>query len=118
MTPIMYLHFTLQPSSEIGRHVPNNCNAFAYVVSGNGYFGKDGQSAEEGQMVIFAGDGEKISIKASADSENTLDALLLAGLPLKEPIAQYGLFVINTGEEIDPAIEDHRSGRMGKINSV
>jgi quercetin 2,3-dioxygenase len=116
MTPIMYLHFTLQPNSQIVQNVPNNYNAFVYVVNGKGYFGKDERSAEEGQMVVFARDGEEVSIKASGGDYHLLDVLLLAGVPLKEPIAQYGPFVMNTRKEINQAIDDYRSGKMGKIN--
>jgi redox-sensitive bicupin YhaK (pirin superfamily) len=67
-------------------------------------------------MVIFARDGEEeVSIRATADAKSTLDALLLAGVPLKEHIVQYGPFVMNTSEQIYQAIEDYRSGKIGRI---
>jgi quercetin 2,3-dioxygenase len=115
-TPIMYLHFTLQPNSEIVQYIPKDYNTFAYVVNGTGYFGKNERSAQRGQMVIFARDGEEVSIRAPANANSSLDVLLLAGVPLKEPIAQYGPFVMNTSEEIYQAVEDYRSGKMGRIN--
>lgn len=114
-TPIMYLHFMIQPNSEIVQHAPKDYNAFAYVINGIGYFGKNEQSAQRGQMVIFAKDGEEISIRAPADATSPLDVLLLAGMPLKEPIVQYGPFVMNTSEEIYQAIEDYRIGKMSRI---
>ena len=113
-TPIMYLHFILQPNGEIVQHVPKDYNAFAYVINGVGYFGKNEQSAQRGQMVIFARDGEELSIRAPADAMTSpLDVLLLAGVSLKDPIVQYGPFVMNTSEEIYQAIEDYRSGKIG-----
>jgi quercetin 2,3-dioxygenase len=115
-TPIMYLHFTLQPAGEIVQHFPKDHNIFGYVIDGAGYFGKNERLAQKGQMVIFARDGEAVSIKAPADATSPLDVLLLAGVPLKEPIAQYGPFVMNTSEEINQAIEDYRSGKMGRVN--
>jgi quercetin 2,3-dioxygenase len=115
-TPIMYLHFTLQPNSEIVQHIPNDYNAFAYVVNGTGNFGKNERSAQRGQMVIFARDGEEVSIRTPADATSPLDVLLLAGVPLNEPIAQYGPFVMSTPKEIYQSIEDYRSGKMGRIN--
>jgi quercetin 2,3-dioxygenase len=115
-TPIMYLHFTLKPNGEIVQHVPRDYNAFAYVVDGIGYFGKNEQYAQRGQMVIFDTDGEEVSIRAPASATSPLDVLLLAGVPLKEPIAQYGPFVMNTSQEIYQAIEDYRSGKMRSID--
>lgn len=47
-------------------------------------------------------------------SERTL-ALLLTGVPLREPVVQYGPFVMNTEKEIARAIEDYQAGRLGKI---
>jgi redox-sensitive bicupin YhaK (pirin superfamily) len=42
--------------------------------------------------------------------------LLIAGIPLNEPIARYGPFVMNTQAQIRQAIEDYQLGRMGAIN--
>jgi len=65
---------------------------------------------------LFANDGNKISIKVPDDATSPLDFLLIAGVPLKEPVARYGPFVMNTKEEINQAIDDYRNGRMGKID--
>jgi redox-sensitive bicupin YhaK (pirin superfamily) len=64
---------------------------------------------------LFANDGDKISMKVPDNALSPLDVLLIAGLPLKEPIVRYGPFVMNTKEEIYQALEDYRTGRMGKI---
>jgi Pirin C-terminal cupin domain len=48
-----------------------------------------------------------------ADARSRLDALLIAGLPLREPVVRYGPFVMNTKEEIVQAVEDFRGGRLG-----
>lgn len=109
-TPIMYLHFMLKPGASISQPVPRDYNVFAYVVEGEGVFG--GKVARRGQMVIFDRDGEGVSIKA--DSE--LSVLLIGGVPLNEPVARYGPFVMNTKEEVYQAIEDYGSGRMGRID--
>jgi len=67
-------------------------------------------------MVIFARDGEEeVSIRATEDEKSPLDALLLARVPLKELIVQYGPFVMNTSEQIYQAIEDYRSSKIGRI---
>lgn len=115
-TPIMYLHFTLEPGAEMAQPVPQDYNAFAYIVGGKGLFGVDEKPAQREQVVLFANDGDKVSIKSPSDAASPLDVLLIAGVPLKEPVARYGPFVMNTKDEIYQAIEDYRSGRMGKID--
>ena len=45
----------------------------------------------------------------------SLEVLLLGGLPIREPIAHYGPFVMNTREEIIQAIDDFQEGRMGVV---
>lgn len=115
-TPIMYLHYTLQPGSKIVQTVPQNYNAFAYVISGEGLFGSDKQPAHKEQIVLFEQDGDKVTIKVPDDAMSPLSVLLIAGVPLGEPVARYGPFVMNTEEEIREAILDYNSGKMGKID--
>ncbi len=68
-------------------------------------------------MVLFAQDGDEVKIQNSAGANATLEVLLIAGVPLNEPVARYGPFVMNTEGEIRQAIEDYQLGRMGAINS-
>ncbi|MBI3639528.1 MAG: pirin family protein [Thaumarchaeota archaeon] len=115
-TPIMYLHFTLQPGAKVTQTIPQNYNAFAYVVNGKGLFGDEQKPAHKEQVILFEQDGNKIAIKAPNDTESPLDVLLIAGVPLGEPVARYGPFVMNTEEEIRQAVLDYNSGKMGKID--
>ena len=79
--------------------------AFVYVISG----GLVGDAALDiGRMGVF-GEGDSLALQAGSSGANVL---VLSGRPLKEPIAQYGPFVMNTPEEIDTAIEDFRAGRL------
>jgi redox-sensitive bicupin YhaK (pirin superfamily) len=68
---------------------------------------------ERGNLVIFDRDGKEVYIQAAKDSKIPLELLLIGGIPIKEPIARYGPFVMNTQQEIYQAIEDYRSGRLG-----
>jgi quercetin 2,3-dioxygenase len=117
LTPILYLHFTLQPGGEVVSPVPENYNAFAYVISGKGLFGKDNVIGEKKNLIVFKNDGNYTSIRVPENAQSSLDLLLIAGVPLNEPIVQYGPFVMNTQEEMDNTIEDYRNGRIGKIET-
>ncbi len=116
-TPIVYLHYTIKPGGAVSQRVPGEYNAFAYIVEGEGLFGEEGERASDGQMIMFAQDGDSVRIKNAADAKTPLEVLLIAGVPLNEAVARYGPFVMNTEGEIHQAIEDYRQGRMGAINS-
>lgn len=116
-TPIIYLHLTLQPGATIVQPVPQEYNAFAYVLEGSGLFGPAQEQGDDGQMVIFAQDGADVEIANPADAQQPLDLLLIAGIPLNEPVVRYGPFVMNTEAEIRQAFDDYRTGRMGRIHA-
>ena len=61
-------------------------------------------------MGVLSNGGDGVILRASADCK----ALLIAGQPLHEPIAQYGPFVMNTREELMQAVEDYQAGRLGR----
>jgi redox-sensitive bicupin YhaK (pirin superfamily) len=115
-TPIIYLHYRLEPGGVATQQVPRDYNAFAYVVDGAGLFAAEGEHAGDGQMVMFASDGNEVRIENPANSKVALEVLLIGGVPLNEPIARYGPFVMNTEAEIHQAFADYRQGRLGAIN--
>ena len=116
-TPIIYLHYHIKPGGAATQKVPGAYNAFAYIVEGDGLFGREGERAHDGQMVMFAPDGDEVRIENPADANAALEVLLIAGVPLNEPVARYGPFVMNTEAEIHQAFEDYRLGRMGAIDA-
>jgi redox-sensitive bicupin YhaK (pirin superfamily) len=116
-TPIIYLHYKIEPGGAATQRVPLGFNAFAYIVEGEGLFGAEGERAGDGQMVLFTQDGDEVRIHNPVDAMVTLEVLLIAGVPLNEPVARYGPFVMNTETEIRQAIEDYRLGRMGEIDT-
>ena len=116
ITPIMYLHFKLEPGTSIVQSVSDEYNVFAYVTKGKGLFEQSNNSnkiIERGHLIIFAKDGKEVYIQAAKDSKDPFELLLIGGIPIREPIARYGPFVMNTQQEIYQAIEDYRSGRLG-----
>ena len=75
---------------------------------------KETQSATEGQLMLFARNGDEVCLKSGKDTP--LDLPLLAGRPFNEEIALYGPFVMNTREEILEASQDYQQGKMGMIS--
>ncbi|WP_018352133.1 pirin family protein [Longispora albida] len=117
-TPITYLHATVAPGARLDLAWPEEFNALVYVLGGRGHAGTDGRPLDEGQLAVF-GPGEAITVRA-ADSQPQAhqagwEILVLGGLPIREPVARYGPFVMNTREEIIQAFEDFQAGRMGVI---
>jgi redox-sensitive bicupin YhaK (pirin superfamily) len=118
ITPIIYLHFKLEPGARTLQSVSEEYNVFAYVIKGKGVFEQSknvNNVIEKGNLVIFDKNGKEVYIEAAKDSSDPLELLLIGGIPLREPIARYGPFVMNTQQEIYQAIEDYKSGKLGRI---
>ena len=105
-TPILYLHALMEPGMELKHPVSIDDNIMAYLISGKGEFGEneDVNTAAEGQLVLFAHDGDSISLRSTDDS--IMEMLILGGTPINEPMVRYGPFVMNTKEEILQAFHD------------
>jgi len=115
-TPIYFLHYTLQPGGATAQSIPAGHNALVYLISGEARLGAEQKPVREGQMAML-GDGDHIWLAVADEASAPADLLLLAGVPLNEPVARYGPFVMNTREEIEQAFRDYQSGRMGRIDS-
>jgi redox-sensitive bicupin YhaK (pirin superfamily) len=115
ITPIMYMHFKLESGSSIVQPIPKEYNVFAYIIKGKGIVERKNNNKiiERGNLVIFDKYGKEVYIKAVEDSKIPLELLLIGGIPIREPIARYGPFVMNTQQEIYQAIEDYRNGQLG-----
>ncbi|MDP9101273.1 MAG: pirin family protein [Actinomycetota bacterium] len=116
-TPITLAHVTVMPGAAVELPWPPGFNALAYVLSGSGSLGPGGQPARTGQLAVF-GPGGSLTLRADSAQESrspALDVLLLGGQPIREPVAQYGPFVMNTRDELRQAVEDYQAGRLGVI---
>ncbi len=119
-TPITYAHATISPGAELSVPWNPEFNALAYVLLGQGYAGAEGRPVRDHDLVVF-GPGDALAFRAADRQDGPSDALevlLLGGLPIREPIAHYGPFVMNTRDEILEAIDDFNAGRMGTIPAV
>jgi redox-sensitive bicupin YhaK (pirin superfamily) len=116
-TPIALVHATLSPGAQLVLPWPANFNALAYILAGNGTVGVEGRPVATGQLAVL-GPGDTVSF-AAADRQDrpspNLDVLVLGGLPIREPVAWHGPFVMNTDAEIIQAMEDFQAGRMGRV---
>ena len=107
-TAPLYLDLHLSAGSRFEQALPAGHNAFVYVYRGEVRIA--GQAVPLQRMALLANNAvaDGVVIEASTDAK----ALLIAGQPLGEPIAQYGPFVMNTQQELHQAISDMRSGRL------
>lgn len=105
----LYWDITLAPDTTYLPLVPDSHQAFLYLFQGDAVVGpNDGHHAEQGQMVVL-GNGNTIEIHSGTGGARLL---LIAGQPLREPVARYGPFVMNTQDEIHQAFQDYREGRF------
>ncbi|QLY30440.1 pirin family protein [Nocardia huaxiensis] len=116
-TPIAYAHASISPGGQLETLWPQQFTAMVYVISGSGTVGAERRPVRAGQLVVLGkGDSLVISSDTKQDSlTGDMEVLLLGGQPLREPVVQYGPFVMNTRQEIIDAVEDFQAGRMGRI---
>jgi redox-sensitive bicupin YhaK (pirin superfamily) len=108
LTPIVYQDWILSPGADVTVPIAADHQVLAYVFQGIADVGH--RIVRDGQLAIL-GAGEAVRLSASTNAR----LLLLAGVPLKEPVARYGPFVMNTELELVQAVRDFQSGRMGEI---
>ena len=101
-SPIFYAHVSLEPGATLDVPAPADHSAMTYALRG----------PDEGVLTVFNGDGDEIHLDAD---DEPVEVLVLTGRPLREPVARYGPFVMNTRDEVVQAFEDFQAGRMGAI---
>ena len=108
VTEPLYLDLEIPAGASFAQALPPTHNAFVYVYRGGVQVGDTPVSVQ--RMAILKNDAasDGVVLKAHAASR----ALLIAGKPLGEPIAQYGPFVMNTNDEIFQAVRDFQAGRF------
>jgi redox-sensitive bicupin YhaK (pirin superfamily) len=111
-TPITMAHATIAPGARMTVPWNPGYNALAYGLSGTGDVGSERRRFDHGQLAVF-GPGDTITLRAAAD--RSLDVLLLGGQPIREPIAAYGPFVMNSRAELQQAFDDFQHGRLGVV---
>jgi len=110
-TAPLYLDLHLPAGTRFTQSLPATHNAFIYVY--RGAVSVAGQVVPAQRMAILANDAAADGVVIEAAEEAKV--LLIAGQPLHEPITQHGPFVMNTAQEINQAINDFRTGRLGSV---
>jgi redox-sensitive bicupin YhaK (pirin superfamily) len=107
-TAPLYFDLELPAGAMFEQPIPAGHNAFVYVYEGNASIA--GKSAPA-QAALVLGAGERLSLQAGPQGARVI---LLAGKPLREPVVQYGPFVMNSREEIEQALQDYQNGVLAE----
>jgi hypothetical protein len=109
-TAPLFLDIELPAGANFETTLPAEDNAFTFVFDGDASIGEPGEakSLQRGQIGLL-GTGSSFQAKAG---DKGARLLLLAGRPLKEPVAKYGPFVMNTTAELHQAVADFQAGRF------
>jgi redox-sensitive bicupin YhaK (pirin superfamily) len=110
ITQPLYLDVHMPQGTRFEQMLPADHNAFLYVYRGEVTIGSQTVPMQRMAILANAAQADGVVIEASADAK----LILISGKPLKEPIVQYGPFVMNSKDEIYQAMSDFRDGRLGE----
>jgi redox-sensitive bicupin YhaK (pirin superfamily) len=105
-----YFDVELAPGAVFDSGLPAAHSAFLYAYEGEVLVGEERKSVARRAAGLLS-DGERLRLEGAAQGARVL---VLAGKPLREPVVQYGPFVMNTREEIEQAIADYQSGAFAR----
>jgi len=120
-TPLTIAHVTLSPGAQIEIPWPREYNALAYALAGKGTIGTEQRTFRSGQLAVLGaagGEGDTLVIRADESQESrspSLEVFVLGGVPLREPVAAHGPFVMCSRAELIEAFDDYQAGRFGQI---
>ncbi|CAB1097257.1 unnamed protein product [Ectocarpus sp. CCAP 1310/34] len=116
-TPTHYIHFKMEPGSELRQPIPTNMNGFLYILEGKAAVGSGGEEKDQIQAhntVTLTKGGSGVQVKTF---DSPADFVLVCGEPTNEPVVQHGPFVMNTRQEIQEAMLDYQSSSNGFENA-
>ena len=108
--PATMLHLKLDPGASTAVAIAPGSNSIVHAIAGSAQI--EGKRVDEHEAAIFEPSPEAIALKAG---ESGFEAMVLAAVPLREPVARYGPFVMNTVDELQQAFDDYQAGRFGEI---
>jgi redox-sensitive bicupin YhaK (pirin superfamily) len=110
-TPVNLFDLQLAAGGRAELELPEGYNTAVVLLKGSALLNGHDELDGEAKIAIFGAEGTSVSIEAREDSK----LLVLNGEPIREPVASYGPFVMNTQRELMQAVEDYRAGRMGHL---
>jgi len=110
-TPIELYDLRVQAGHRVPLQLPAGHNAGVFVLSGRARIGES-QTLTEAELAVFASTGEPVTMTAEEDAI----ILVMTGDAIKEPVARYGPFVMNTKSELVQAVTDYQAGKMGHLS--
>jgi quercetin 2,3-dioxygenase len=113
-TPISVVHASVRPGAELVLPWDPTFNALVYSLAGQGTVGAERRPITTGQLAVL-GSGDTIVVRAEEKQSGDLELWIPGGQPIREPVAWYGPFVMNTQAELAQAMDDFRAGRLGSI---
>ncbi|GAB9477165.1 hypothetical protein Gpo141_00014226, partial [Globisporangium polare] len=105
--------FILKAGASLEHTIPQGHNTFVYMLNGSGMCAGQEIRAHEAIVLEKEGDG----VKLDAGEAEGLEVIIMSGMPLDEPVVQYGPFVMTTPEEIRQTFEDYQLSKNGFENS-
>ena len=110
-TPTTFYHFNIPPNKRLQQKIDAAFNSFAYIFSGEGYFGKEATHCKSFYTVAFNRDGKDGLLVETKDQ--AVEFVLISGKPIGEPVSWHGPFVMNTRNQLMEAFQDYQMGRNG-----
>ncbi|ORY05085.1 hypothetical protein K493DRAFT_275279 [Basidiobolus meristosporus CBS 931.73] len=109
-TPTMYLDFKVEKGFKFEQTIPESYQGFLYVLEGEAYFGSRSTLGKAHHTLTLSEEGGVISIETK---DSAVHFVLVAGEPIKEPVVQYGPFVMNNTRDIQQTFVDYQMGING-----
>ena len=107
-TPIIFQDWALADGADVTLPIARENGVLAYAFEGSARIGDDGDVIHNGQLAIF-GRGDAVRLRGAPGGGRLL---LLGGVPIREPVARYGPFVMTNKSELLKAFQDYESGRL------
>src|ERR1700761_4539739 len=108
-TPVWLLDVTIRPGGHLEQSLPAGWNVFAYTLEGKTTFntGATKQEVDQYHNTVFEQKGDQVIAEVPADAKQAARFILVAGMPLDQPIVQYGPFVLAAPTQVRQAMMDY-----------